>query len=162
MSNIVALLFEDIQGAENMYENVLTWQEQGLIKVLDAVIATRGVGSSIEVKQKNKKTGKYAASGGGIGLIAGLILGGPIGGLAVGATAGAISGHMKQQKLERHFVDDVVEGIRPETSILFLMTDEGDVEGLEAELRPHHAKVLSTTLSAEQEANLRNLLAREE
>ena len=42
------------------------------------------------------------------------------------------------------------------------MTDEGDIEGLEAELRVHKARVLTTTLSEEQEDNLRALLAREE
>lgn len=162
MSNITALLFEDTQGAEIMYDNLLTWQENGLVKVLDAVIATRSGGSDVQVEQKFKSTGKYTTAGGGIGFIAGLILGGPIGGLAVGAAAGAIGGHMKSHGIDKKFVDGVVDGIRPETSVLFVMTDEGDQEGLEAELRPHKAKVLSTTLSDEQEANLRDLLASEE
>lgn len=162
MSNITALLFEDTAGAENMYANLETWQEQGLVKIVDAVVATRNDGSDIQVEQKVKSSGKYTTRGGGIGLIAGVILGGPIGGLAVGAAAGAIGGHMKKQDIDKNFIDDVLEGIRPQTSILFVMTEDGDAEALGAELRAHKARVLTTTLGAEQEAELRDMLAREE
>lgn len=162
MANITALAFDTMEGADNMFQNLMSWQEEGLIEVLDAVVATRNVGNDIQVEQKLKKTGKYAARGSGVGLIAGMILGGPIVGLAAGAGIGAISGKMKKQGIDRKFVDSIVDAIRPETSILFIMTEGGDIERLQEELRVHRATVLSTTLSEEQEKDLRELLAREE
>ncbi len=162
MANITALAFNNMEGADSMYQNLMSWQEEGLITVLDAVIATRNIGNDIQVEQKLKKTGKYAARGSGVGLIAGMLLGGPIVGLAAGAGIGAISGKMKKHGIDKKFVDEVLEVIRPETSILFVMTEGGDIDRLQDELKVHQAKVLTTTLSEEQEKNLRNLLANEE
>ena len=162
MATITALAFDNVEGADNMFQTLMSWQDEGLIQVLDAVVATRNIGNDVQVEQKLKKTGKYAARGSGIGLIAGVILGGPIGGLVAGAGIGAIAGKMKQHKLDKDFVEEVVESIRPETSILFIMTEGGDAERLKDELSAHQAKVLTTTLSEEEEAELRQLLADEQ
>jgi uncharacterized membrane protein len=162
MANITALAFDNMEGANNMFKNLMSWQEEGLLKVLDAVIITRNIGNDVQVEQKLKKTGKYAAGGSGIGLIAGMILGGPIVGLAVGAGVGAITGKMKKHGIDKDFVRSMEDAIRPETSILLTLTEGGDIEHLQSELKVHRAKVLSTTLPEEEAENLRNLLAREE
>jgi uncharacterized membrane protein len=162
MANITALAFDNMEGANNMFENLMSWQEEGLLKVLDAVIITRNIGNDVQVEQKLKKTGKYAVRAGGAGLIAGMILGGPIVGLAAGAGIGAITGKMKKHGIDKDFVRNMEDAIRPETSILLILTEDSDIERLQSELKVHRAKVLSTTLPEEETENLRNLLAREE
>lgn len=159
MSNITVLMFETVDGAETMLTNVYDWEKAGLITVEDAVVVIRPPGNSnFEIKQTRKQSGKYALGGGGIGLLAGMLLGGPIGGLAVGAAIGGITGAMKDYGIDDEFVRQISEGLRPSTSALFLMTSDGKGEELMAELRPHKATVVSTTLEPDQEARLRKAL----
>jgi uncharacterized membrane protein len=185
-ANIHVVAFEDPYGAENMLENVNTWEQNGWIKVADAVVVTRGSGSEggtmtampggagegatmtavpmsggnseLEIKQTIKKRGKYTLGGGGIGFLAGMLLGGPIGGLVVGATVGAITGAMKDYGISDKFIKDVSAGLRPGTSALFVMSSDGDAEKLIPELKVHKGRLLSTTLSPDQEKELRDAL----
>ncbi len=162
--NVTVFMFEDEGGAENFLENVMTWQEQGLFTVQDAVVAVRGVGSDVEVKQSHKFGGKYAGAGAGIGFIAGMLLGGPIGGLAVGAAIGGITGAMKDYGIDDKFIAQVNAGLAPNTSALFLMTSGGEAneEKILAELRPFKISMISTTLSPEMAAKISDALASEE
>jgi uncharacterized membrane protein len=181
--NIHVLMFDDIDGAENMLENVSSWEKQGWLKVEDAVVVTRGAGSlsgptqvasahpdqpvmvqgtgsntELEIKQTHKQAGKFALGGGGIGFLAGLLLGGPIGGLVVGATVGGITGAMKDYGISDKFIKEVSAGIAPGTSALFVMSSGGDEQKLLPELREHKARLLKTTLAPEQERALREAL----
>ncbi len=161
-SNLVVLGFEDMVGAENMLTNIQTWEERGLLSVKDAVVVTRGSGSNdLKIKQTIKKAGKWSLGGGGIGFLAGMLLGGPIGGLVVGATVGAISGALKDFGIDDKTIKQISAGLPAESSALFLMIEpvEGrDDEELWAELAPHKAKVISTTLDDENAAKLESLL----
>jgi len=181
--NVHVLLFDDIDGAEAMLDNVNSWSKEGWLKVEDAVVVTRGAGSAtsptpittgnteqpqsvmiqgsqgdLQIKQTRKHAGKFALGGTGIGFLAGMLLGGPIGGMVVGATVGAITGAMKDFGIDDKFVRQVSEGIRPGTSALFLMTSGGNAEKLLPEIREHKAHLLSSTLPDEQSAALREAL----
>jgi uncharacterized membrane protein len=183
--NIHVVAFDDPSGAENMLENVYTWEKNGWIKVEDAVVVTRGEGSQnvggavpvgnpettmaavpissggsseLEIKQTVKKGGKYALGGGGIGFLAGMLLGGPIGGLIVGATVGGITAALHDSGINDKFIRDVSAGLRPGTSALFLMSSGGDAEKLLPELKAHHGRLLSTTLPPDQEKALREAI----
>jgi uncharacterized membrane protein len=181
--NIHVLLFEDIDGAENMLTNVYSWEKAGWLKVEDAVVVTRGTGASgapvqiasanveqpivtrgpgsnteLEIKQTHKFAGKYALGGSGAGFLIGMLLGGPIGGLVVGATVGGITGAMKDYGINDKFIKEVSAGVAPGTSALFLMSTGGDQEKLIPELREHKARLLSTTLRSEQEQALREAI----
>jgi uncharacterized membrane protein len=162
--NVTVFMFEDRIGAENFLDTVMTWQDQGLFTVQDAVTTVRGVGSDVEVKQSHKFGGKYAGAGAGIGFVAGLLLGGPIGGLAVGAVIGGITGAMKDYGINDKFIAQVDEGLVPNTSALFLMTTGGEEneEQILAELRPFKIKMVSTTLAPEMAAKVTEALSREE
>ena len=81
----------------------------GLITIEDAVIASRGVGQNVEIKQTQSVTGKYTLRGSGIGLLAGFLLGGPIGGLIGGTAVGAISGALKDIGIDDKFIREASE-----------------------------------------------------
>jgi uncharacterized membrane protein len=182
-ANIHVIEFEDFFGAENMLENVNTWEEKGWIKVEDAVVVTLGEGTDrpnaayampspetpmvvpghmgsaeLEIKQTVKRGGKFALGGGGLGLLAGMLLGGPVGGLVVGATLGAITGAMRDTGIDDKFIKEVSAGMRPGTSALFLMTSGGDDAKIIPEVRGHQGRIVKTTLSDERERALRNAL----
>ncbi len=162
--NVTVFLFDDTIGAENFLDTVMAWQDEGLFTVQDAVTLVRGVGSDVEVKQTHKFGGKYAGVGAGIGFVAGLLLGGPIGGIAVGAAIGGITGAMKDYGVDDKFINQVKDGLGPNSSALFLMTtggEENEEKILEA-LRPFKVTMLSTTLSPELAEKVKAALAREE
>jgi uncharacterized membrane protein len=163
MANVHALLFEEMNGADNFYAALESMAEEGMVTIVDAVIAVRNIGKEVEVRQMtDKKTGRYAAGGGGVGFLAGMLLGGPILGLAAGAGIGAITARMKDEGLDDDFVKNIVDGIRPETSILFLMTEDGDPERINEALRPFKATLLTSNLPSDRQAELEELLKREE
>ena len=161
-SNIVVLGFEGESTAEGMLSNIMEMQERGLVTIDDAVVATRGPGTNVEVKQTRSVTGKYAVRGTGAGLLAGLLLGGPIGGLVAGAAIGAITGALKDQGIDDKFINEVSQALRPNSSALFLMGKAEDPDKFYEEMRPFKAIVATTTLSEEKEKRLKEALAEEE
>ena len=130
-------------------------------ETLDAVVASSGPGGDVKIKQTHSDKGKFALRGSGIGLLAGLLLGGPIGGLVGGAAVGAIAGALKDYGIDNDFIEEVSESLKPDSSALFLMVKNAKAEETLERLKPFKARVLSTTLSEEQETKLKKVLEKE-
>jgi uncharacterized membrane protein len=161
-SKIIVLGFEGQLTAEAILKDIVKMQEDGLIELEDAVVASRGSGTHVEIKQTHSETPKFALRGSGVGVLAGLLLGGPVLGLAGGAAIGAIAGSLKDYGVDDGFIREVSDGLLPKTSALFLMAKAENSEQILERLKPIKAKVLSTTLPEEQEQKLREALAKEE
>jgi uncharacterized membrane protein len=161
-SRIVVFGFDDRYAAAATLEDFNAMQEEGLIEIEDAVVASRGSGSTVDIEQTRPLTGKYAGRGGGVGLLAGLLVGGPILGLVLGASFGAIISALKDYGIDDKFVKQVSEWVRPNTSALFLLVKEAKAEEVLERLRSLNAKVLTTTLPEEAEKRLKETLAEAE
>jgi uncharacterized membrane protein len=161
-SSIVVLRFDGEDQAENMLSVFEDLQNKGIVTLDDAVIASRGPGDHIEIKQTQSVKGKFTLRGSGIGLLAGILLGGPVGGLVGGTVIGAVSGALKDVGIDDKFVKQTSEMLRPGSSALFLMGKADDPDRFYAELRPFKALVATTNLSTEQEKRLRDILTEEE
>ena len=161
MSNIVALAFEGQETAKGWLKDLNKMADDGHIEILDAVVASRGVGKHVEIKQTQSAKGKYAKRGTGIGFLAGLLLGGPILGAAGGAAVGAISGSMNDVGIDDEFIEEITQGIAPNSSMLFLMVENAD-ETVTDYLKHFKARVLTTSLPPEEEARLQKLLESEQ
>jgi uncharacterized membrane protein len=163
--NVVALGFDDQSGAEAMLNDLNRWQEEGIIEIEDAVIASAGPDGTVKIQETHRsEKGKFAVRGGGVGLVAGVLLGGPILGLVAGVTAGVLKGKKKDKAygLDDDFVEGASAWVRAGHSALFLLVKQADAEQLEIKLRPLRAKILSTSLEPERERRLRQALAEEE
>jgi uncharacterized membrane protein len=161
-SQIVVLGFKIEQGAEAMLKDIQKWQEEGLVELEDAVIASSGPGGHVEIQQTHKEGGKFTLRGGGAGLLAGLLLGGPILGFVGGAAAGAIAGALKDYGLDDGFIEEVSKWVQPNTSALFVLVNEVNADAVLDKLRPFEAVVLTTTLPQAGEQRLREALAEEQ
>lgn len=157
-STIIVLGFDHQYGAEGMLEYIDQFEREGLITLNDAVIAERGVGGEVTIKQANPQTGKTSLRGSGVGLLAGLLLGGPILGVAAGAGIGAIVGAAKDFGLDDHFVEEISESLKPESSALFLLVKEANTEELQGRFDKYEARVITTTLPPDREKALQKLL----
>ena len=157
-STIIVLGFDHQHGAEGMLEHLDQIQQEGLIILEDAVITSRGVGDKVDIKQANPQTGKTSLKGSGVGLLAGLLLGGPILGAAAGAGIGAIVGSVRDFGLDDHFVKEISESLKPESSALFLLVKEAKTEELQGRFSNYEARVITTTLSPEKQKALQQFL----
>lgn len=178
-STLAVLTFEGQDTAEALYEQIEKMEKDKLLVLEDAVIIerapaqnlARATDSAIEqmhtppvsqskenqlrVKQTRGKKGKYAAVGGGIGLLAGALLGGPIGLLAVGAASiGAITAAMKDFGIDDASIAAIKQSLQPNTSALMLLGRANDRDALLAKLREYDAKVVLTSLDPEVERDL--------
>lgn len=182
-SKLVVLSFEGQKAAAAVYEQFEQMEKEKLIQIEDAVILEReandatisaapyptaGQGGSVahatppdgevNVVQTHGKKGKYAAKGGGIGLLAGWLLGGPIGGLAVGAGIGAITGAIKDFGISDDNIEAIKARLQPNTSALLVLGTVQDRDAFLARVKSYDADVLLTSLSPEVEKQLREHL----
>lgn len=155
---MIALGFEGQVTANEVLDKAMSWQDRGIIKLEDAVVASRGYDDRVSIHQTKTLTGQYALKGGGIGLLAGLLLGGPVGGLVVGAAAGAVAGKRKDIGIDDNIIKEVSDELRPDTSVLFLLGKSLDPKRLHTELSALDAAVITTSLSEEQQDDLMQLL----
>ncbi len=180
-SNLAVLVFDGQDTAQTLYEQLEQMQKEKLVSIEDAIIlecesggaqihagaseagasqftapplATEG-GPKVTVKQTRGKKGKYAAIGGGIGLLAGAIFGGPIGLATVGAAGvGAIVGALRDFGIDDKSVEAVKQRLRPNTSALMVLGHANDRDAFLAKLREYDAQVVMTSLDPEVEREL--------
>ena len=79
--------------------------------------------------------------------------------MAVGAAMGAWPASMTDVGIDDRFIEEVRRNVTPGTSALFLMTSERVVDKVIDEFKQTGATLVSTNLSNEQEAKLRDAFA---
>ncbi len=186
-NNLVILMFEGLEGASAAYAQLEQMEKDKQLTIADAIIIERdannplgdvrgfagssGQGGGAEVSvpnagveqvrviQTHSKKGKYAASGGGIGLLVGMLFGGPIGGLIVGAGVGAITAAMKDFGIDDKSIELVKARLQPGTSALLVLGQASDRDAFVNKLRSFNAEVISTSLTPEAEKELRTRLS---
>jgi uncharacterized membrane protein len=120
------------------------------------------VGDDAHAREMHSTTKAGALGGGFWGMLFGLIFFVPILGLAIGAATGALFGSMADVGISDDFVDRVRSQVTPGTSALFLLSSDAVMDRVSAEFRDSDAQLISTNLSAEQEARLRQAFGQEE
>ncbi len=185
-NNLVVLSFDGMATAAVVYDQIEVMEKQGLLTITDAVILERSDNSGtgtvaptpggsgqatsaapvdkggddrVRIVQKHGKQGKYAAGGGGIGMLAGWLLGGPVGGLVIGAGIGAVVGALKDFGIDDKSVEMIKSRLQPNSSALLVLGQVEDKDAFASKLRSFDPKVVSTTLSPEVEKELYDRLA---
>ena len=157
MSDLVVLAFADETGAERVLGVVKELQRQDLIVLDDAATLVRGRDGKPKVKQVTSMVGAGALGGAVWGMLFGLLFFVPFFGLAFGAVFGALTAKVTDIGIDDAFIKEVQEQIQPGTSALFLLVARAAMDRVEEALRPYNPQVLKTSLSAEQEARLREV-----
>ena len=160
MTTLTVLKFPTAEGAGEMVAKLQDLQNQQLITVQDAAIVTWPVGAK---KPKTKQLGSSTAVGalGGAfwGLLFGLLFFIPFFGMAVGAAFGALAGHFAQYGVDDKFIKQVRDKVTEGTSALFLLTSGAVIDRVVSALKGTQFEIISTNLSSEQEAELREAFA---
>jgi uncharacterized membrane protein len=162
MSSLTVWKFKSPDGAQDALDKLMDLQRQQLIQVLDAATVSWEEGTKKPRTRELRDTKKAGALGGGFwGLLFGLIFFIPILGLAIGAATGALIGSMADVGISDSFIRDVREKVTPGTSALFLLSSDAVIDRVSERFGASDAELISTNMSSEQEAKLREAFSEE-
>ena len=160
MGTLTVWKFDSTAGAESALGLLQRLQKEELIQINDAAYVYWVEGKKKpKTQQLRNMTGAGALGGSFWGLLFGLIFFVPLLGLAVGAAMGALAGSMSDVGIDDDFIRKVRDNVTPGTSALFVMTSNAVADKVLDQFRTTGASLISTNLSNEQEARLREAFA---
>ena len=113
MSNLVVIVYPSEEKAEDVRKKLFELQGEYLIKIGDAVIATKTDKGQVKLHQMMNMTAAGAASGSFWGLLIGVLFLNPILGVAAGAAGGALGGALTDVGINDAFMKKLAESISP-------------------------------------------------
>jgi uncharacterized membrane protein len=164
---LVVLAFADELSAFALRELLCELEEENIIEVGDAVVATRNAQGKVRLHQSMPLVSAGAAIGSFLGMYLGFALLNPLFGAVAGVAAvgGAIVGAGTAKALVDLGIDDafmknLAATLTPGSSALFVFVRKTKPEALLDRLKPFagRCKILQSTMTAENETLLRNLL----
>ena len=158
MSDLVVIGFDDEHTAFEMRAELAKLQKEYLIEMEDVVVVTKNDKGKVKLHQAVNLTAAGAVGGGFWGMLIGMIFLNPLVGAAVGAGAGAISGKFSDIGIDDKFIKELGETITPETSAFFVLVRKATPDKVLEELKGFKGKILKTSLTADKEEKLREVL----
>jgi uncharacterized membrane protein len=159
MSDLVVIVYPTEGKAEEVRQRLLQLQKEYLIKLSDAVIATKTETGNVKLNQLVNTTAAGAASGSFWGLLIGVIFLNPLLGVAVGTASGALGGALTDFGINDKFMKDLAANIQPGNAALFVLIQEMTADKVLADIKGFGGVVLKTSLDDSKEQALRNALA---
>ena len=158
MGTLTVWKFQDPEGATKAVDILEDLQKQELIKVQDAATVTWPEGAKKpKTRQLASLTGAGALGGAFWGLLFGLLFFIPLIGMAVGAAVGALSGSLADVGIDDDFIASIRSKVTPGTSALFALTSDAVIDKVHDAFAGMDAELVSTNLSADEEARLREV-----
>jgi uncharacterized membrane protein len=155
MSDLIAVGYDDVETAETVREKLLELQSRRVITLEDAVVVERTLDGKIKLHQARSAAAAGAVGGALWGGLIGLLFFMPFLGAAVGAAAGAASGSMIDMGVDDNFMREVGEELSPGRAALFVLVVSSTPEKVIPEVAPYGGHIITTSLSSEAEAHLR-------
>jgi uncharacterized membrane protein len=158
MSDLVVIVYPSQQKAEEVRRRLLELQKEYIIKLADAVIATRSPDGQIQLHQIVNTTASGAISGSFWGLLIGVLFLNPILGAALGAAGGALGGAMTDFGINDRFMKQLADALHPGDAALFVLIKEMTADKVLEQIKDYGGVVLKTSLSDAKEKALREAL----
>jgi uncharacterized membrane protein len=156
MATLSAWKFDTPDGAAQAEEILVGLSKEQLINIYDAATVEWQPGKR---KPKTRQANNLAAAGalGGAfwGMLFGILFFMPFLGAAIGAASGALGGALSDTGIDDDFIDSVKEKVTPGTSALFLLSSDAVMDKVQGAFSGVKAELISTNLSNEEEAKLR-------
>jgi uncharacterized membrane protein len=158
MSDLVVIGFGEENKAFEMRAELAKLQKEYLIEMEDVVVVTKNDKGKIKLHQATNITSAGAVSGGFWGMLIGMIFLNPLAGAALGAGAGALSGKFADIGISDNFIKELGETFTPESSALFVLVRKVTPDKVLEALKGFGGTVLKTSLTADKEDALREVL----
>jgi uncharacterized membrane protein len=151
-AHLWAIAYDDPAQAERARAEVtsLTGPGQYLL-LLDVAILTRTADGSYTLNREPFPVTSNVVSGGTLGFLAGLALAAPMTGAAIGALLGTAAATVANAVgIEDTFIREVKELMKPGTSAVLVLDDQGDLEVILHAIRGLGGTVLKTNVDLER------------
>src|SRR5579862_2132297 len=155
MTDMLVLAFDGIDTANNVRNRLIDLNAQFLLKLDQAVEVVREADGKVKIMEEPRLTGIGALGGAFWGLLVGLIFLVPAVGFVVGTVSGAIAGHFAKYGITKEYMQQIQAAIQPGQSALFILVEDVKADRVIPMIQEFHPKVLRTSLTTEQENNLR-------
>ncbi len=159
MSDLVVIVYPSEEKAEEVRKRLFDLQKEYLIKLGDAVIATKSADGQIKLHQVVNTTAAGAVSGSFWGLLVGVLFLNPLLGAALGAAGGALGGALTDVGINDQFMKDLAASIQPGNAALFVLIESMTADRVVAQIKDYGGVVLKTSLDETKEHALRAALA---
>jgi uncharacterized membrane protein len=136
VGKFVVLGFPDESSAFALRDLLCDLEDEGVLELGDAVIATRQANGKVRLHQSLPLVSARTLVGSFSGLVMGMILLDPLFGTLAGAATGMISGVLGDIGIDDAFMKNLAETLQPGTSALFLIVHNTQRERLLERLRP--------------------------
>ncbi len=162
MSQLIVITFDDTDQAGQAFNALKKAQSGGHLKIDDAAVIVKNESGKVEIKNQLDTGVKLGAVGGGVLglLLASLFF--PLAGLAIGAIGGALVGKSLDLGVDKKFIQEVTETLKPGSSALFVIGSSGHPDVVAGALRPYKGTIYQTTLPTEAVEALQDALKRKE
>jgi uncharacterized membrane protein len=163
MPYLTVVVFDDMEQAGEVRQSLKSIQKQGLLNLDDSAVVVKDEDGQVHVKNEVDRGIKVGLAGGGfIGLFVGFLFGGPIGAMLLGAIGGAAVGSMADLGIQKSFVKDVENAMKPGSSAIFFIIRDANPNAAISALKPYQGEVYHTALPTEAEETLRRVLRKKE
>jgi uncharacterized membrane protein len=158
MSDLVVIGFDNENKAFEMRAELAKLQKEYLIEMEDVVVVTKDDKGKVKLHQAANLTAAGAVSGGFWGMLIGMIFLNPLAGAALGAGAGALSGKFADIGIGDNFMKELGETFTPGSSAVFVLVRKVTPDKVMDALKGFGGKILKTSLTADKEDALQEVL----
>ncbi|MFI6872329.1 DUF1269 domain-containing protein [Streptomyces sp. NPDC050400] len=159
MSNLFVVAYNDLATAQQVRDKILAMTKEHLVELEDIVVVERRESDGkIKLHQAVNHTAMGAAGGALWGGVIGLLFLVPFVGAAVGAAAGAAGGAMTDTGINDNFMKELSQNLRPGAAALFVLVKQAAKDKVVPELAQFGGQLVQTSLSNEEEEQLRDML----
>jgi uncharacterized membrane protein len=162
-AHLWAIGYDSVERADQVHEEIakLGWDHHHYLNLDDLVVVVRQPDGSFTLNRKPFPAITNILGCTAAGFLAGLVVSAPLTGAAVGAFLGGVgsSAALAGARIGDDFVQEVEKLMRPGTSALFVLDDEGDMEMILDRIRGLGGKVLKTNVDLERAKLIQSTLA---
>src|SRR5215813_5214733 len=160
--NLWAVGYDDIERANQVREEIISlgWDKHYLI-LQDIAVVVRHPDGSFTLNREPFPVATNVVGCSLVGLLAALVVGAPVTGAAIGAMVGGTGSVavLTSAGIGGDFIKEVEQLMKPGTSALFGVDDEGDMEVILGAIRGLGGTVLKTNVDLERARLIQSNLA---
>jgi len=161
-SHLWAVGFDDVKQASKVRDEIVRLgRAQNYLLLDDVAVAVRHPDGSFTLERERLEAASNVLGLSAVGFLAGLVLGVPLVGAAIGAAvAGAGTATvMASAGLSSDFIKEVQALMKPGTSAVFVLDNEGDMDVILHGIRGLGGTVLKTNVDMERARLIQSTLA---
>jgi uncharacterized membrane protein len=161
--NLWAIGYDNMERANQVRDEIigLGWDKHYLL-LQDIAVVVRHEDGSFTLNREKFPAATNIVGSSVVGFLAGLVIGGPITGALIGAVVGSVASTVAVSTsvgIGDDFIKEVEKLMKPGTSAIFVLDEEGDMDVILHQIRGLGGTVLKTNVDLERVQLIQSTLA---